>query len=76
MCFIYSDEAEGRKVNSRFLESGIRSGEHVSYFAENKSLAEVKDWLTELGIAVAEGDAAALGVRNQAPAQGRIRSRH
>lgn len=59
MCFIYSDEAERRKVISRFLESGISSGEHVSYFAESKSLAEVKDWLKEMGVAVPEGDAAA-----------------
>jgi hypothetical protein len=59
MCFIYSDEAERRKVIGRFIESGIMSGEHVSYFAENKSLSEVERWLKALGVAVPECDAAA-----------------
>lgn len=52
MCFIYSDETERRKVISKFVQSGLALGDHVSYFADSMPPEEVRKWLREMGVAV------------------------
>jgi hypothetical protein len=56
MCFIYSDETERRRVISKFIQSGLALGEHVSYFADSMPPQEVKKWLREMGVALPAGD--------------------
>lgn len=50
MCLIYADECERRKIIGKFLESGILSGEKVSYFADMMQPDEVREWLLNMNI--------------------------
>ena len=50
MCLIYSSEEERTKIISRFLESGLKSGDKVGYFTDKTSSEEVTNWLLEKGI--------------------------
>ncbi|ATX81825.1 MEDS: MEthanogen/methylotroph, DcmR Sensory domain [Mariprofundus ferrinatatus] len=45
MCLIYSNEEERRETISKFLDSGLKGGERVGYFADEMSPVEVKEWL-------------------------------
>ncbi len=56
MCFLYSDEAERRRVIGKFLESGIVAREKVSYFADIMKPEEVRAWLLDMGVAPPETD--------------------
>lgn len=57
MCFLYSDEAERRRVIGKFLESGIAAREKVSYFADIMKPEEVRAWLLDMGVELPEDDA-------------------
>ncbi|MFO7912765.1 MAG: hypothetical protein R6V15_11440, partial [Desulfotignum sp.] len=37
MCLIYNDETERRKIISKFLEGGLKTGEKVAYFVDEIS---------------------------------------
>ncbi len=52
MCLLYDDETQRRSVISKFLESGLATGERVAYFADTMSPEEVRVWLAELGIEI------------------------
>ncbi len=54
MCLIYSDEDERRKIISKFLKGGLINSEKVSYFADEMSQEEVKDWLAEMDVDIIE----------------------
>jgi hypothetical protein len=56
MCLIYNDEAERRKIISKFLDGGLRTGEKVAYFVEKISPTDVYSWLEELDITLPEKD--------------------
>jgi len=50
MCYIYNDEAQRKKVISKFLESGLLSGEKASYFMDVISTDEINEYLSSLGL--------------------------
>ncbi|MBN2511091.1 MAG: MEDS domain-containing protein [Spirochaetales bacterium] len=52
MCLIYKDDDERKQIISRYLESGIKHGEKVSYFAMKKSKEELLDDLKNTGVAL------------------------
>jgi hypothetical protein len=56
MCLIYNDEAERRKIISKFLDGGLKTGEKVAYFVEKISPTDVYSWLEELDITLPEKD--------------------
>jgi DcmR-like sensory protein len=56
MCLIYSDDRERREVISKYLESGLLTGEKVAYFADMMTPHEVKDWLVNIGLELPQGD--------------------
>jgi len=58
MCLIYSDDMERRKMISKYLESGIVTGEKVAYFADIMTPQEVQDWLANMEIELHQGDKA------------------
>ncbi|HKJ97368.1 MAG TPA: MEDS domain-containing protein [Desulfotignum sp.] len=52
MCLIYNDEAERRKIITRFLEGGLKTGEKVAYFVDSMPLTDVYAWLEEMDIGI------------------------
>ncbi|MBM4397531.1 MAG: MEDS domain-containing protein, partial [Deltaproteobacteria bacterium] len=50
MCLIYDDEAERRRLVSKFLDAGLRDGEKVAYFADLASPDDVRGWLAGMGV--------------------------
>jgi MEDS: MEthanogen/methylotroph, DcmR Sensory domain len=42
MCYIYSDEGEREKIIFRFIDSGLRNGENVSYFMDVSTVDEME----------------------------------
>ncbi len=52
MCLIYNDEAERRKIITKFLEGGLKTGEKVAYFVDTISPMDVYAWLEEMDIAI------------------------
>jgi hypothetical protein len=50
VCLIYDNEDERQEIVYRFIESGLRAGERVSYFAEQMAPAEVLAWLQSRGV--------------------------
>ena len=52
LCLIYNSESERRKAMAKFIESGIRNGEHVVYLADRVTETELASLLEELGIDV------------------------
>jgi len=50
MCYIYSDEAQRRKIISQFLESGLLGGEKASYFMDVISTEEMNEHFSSLGL--------------------------
>ena len=52
-CLVFRDEAERRKIVSKFVESGIVDGERVFYFADSAGLGDVVAWLRALDVDVA-----------------------
>ena len=50
MCLIYDDDRERRELLSAFLEAGFGAGEEVAYFADSTPPAEVRAWLSEMGV--------------------------
>jgi len=56
MCLIYSSENERSKIISKFLKSGLESGEKVAYFADKKSPSEIMAWLQEKGIEISKSE--------------------
>jgi hypothetical protein len=52
MCLIYDNEADRRKVISKFLDAGLHEHEKVAYFADTMAPAEVEAWLREMGVDV------------------------
>ncbi len=62
MCLIYSNESERRKIIGRFLESGIRGKEKVSYFADTMTPDEVRHWLTGMDIELPTDDRLSIGI--------------
>lgn len=52
MCLVFRDEADRRKIVSRFVESGIAESERVYYFADTVKPTEVVDWLESLDVDV------------------------
>jgi hypothetical protein len=55
-CLIFQDEAERRKIISKYLQSGLRDGEKVAYFADAMSREEVAAWLADMGVDVPGDD--------------------
>ncbi|PWY54094.1 hypothetical protein DGG96_18825 [Legionella qingyii] len=49
-CLIYRDEAEKRRVISKYIESGIANNEQIGYFVDTMTPDEVKAWLAELDV--------------------------
>ncbi len=62
MCLIYSSEIERRKIIGRFLESGIRGKEKVSYFADTMTPEEVRQWLAGMDIELPVDDRLSVGI--------------
>ncbi len=54
ICLIYNSEEERRDTISKFLVSGIKTGEKVGYFSDNNNHKYVVNWLEEKGIEVEE----------------------
>jgi hypothetical protein len=50
MCYIYNDEGQRKKVISRFLESGLLSGEKASYFMDVVTIDEMSEYFASLGL--------------------------
>jgi hypothetical protein len=50
MCYIYNDEAQRKKVISKFLESGLLSGEKTSYFMDVITIDEMNEYFSSLGL--------------------------
>lgn len=51
ICLVFRDEASRRRIVSKFVGSGLLSGEQVFYFADTVEPAEVDSWLeNELGV--------------------------
>lgn len=50
MCYIYNDDAQRRKLISLFLESGVLSGEKVSYFIDTVDEDEIPAFLESIGL--------------------------
>jgi len=55
MCLIYDDDNERRKLIAKYLDAGLREGEKVSYFADTMPVAEVREWLTGMGVKIPQG---------------------
>ena len=58
MCLVFRDEADRRKIVSRFVESGIAESERVYYFADTVKPTEVVGWLESLDVDVSDAVAA------------------
>lgn len=58
MCLIYSSDEERREIIARYLESGLKTGERVAYFADELSPEEVCTWLAGKGIDLPDPDSA------------------
>jgi hypothetical protein len=56
MCLIYNDEAERRKIITKFLEGGLKTGEKVAYFVDEISPGDVYAWLEEMDVNIPEKD--------------------
>jgi len=56
MCLIYNDEAERRKIITKFLEGGLKTGEKVAYFVNEISPTDVYAWLEKMDIAIPDKD--------------------
>jgi hypothetical protein len=52
MCLIYSSDEERGEIIARYLESGLKTGERVAYFADALSPDEVRTWLAGKGVAL------------------------
>jgi hypothetical protein len=50
MCYIYNDEIQRKKVISKFLESGLLSGEKASYFMDVITVDEMNEYFSALGL--------------------------
>ncbi|MCW8400281.1 MEDS domain-containing protein [Legionella sp. PATHC038] len=49
-CLIYRDEAERRRVISKYIESGMINNEQIGYFVDTMTPEEVRVWLAELDV--------------------------
>jgi len=54
LCYIYTDEEEHARTMAQFVESGLRSGEKVAYFADVSSGDELERYIGKLGINLPE----------------------
>lgn len=54
MCHIFSDEDEQGEVISRYVASGLASGEQACYFADALSVDETRARLARLGVPIPE----------------------
>lgn len=54
ICLVFRDEADRRRIVSKFVESGILSRERVYYFADTAQTSDVSTWLAELDIGILE----------------------
>ncbi len=54
MCLVFRDEAERKKIVSKFVESGVADEEKVGYFADAATPAEVIEWLESLDVDISE----------------------
>jgi hypothetical protein len=52
MCMIFDDDAERRAVIARFLQAGLEANEAVSYLVDTLSPEELKQSLSEAGVAL------------------------
>jgi MEDS: MEthanogen/methylotroph, DcmR Sensory domain len=50
ICLIYNDDAERKKVISKYLESGLMDGEQVFYLADQISPRETREWLSAMDV--------------------------
>jgi hypothetical protein len=50
MCLIYTSEEERNHVISKFIDSGLKSGEKVAYFCDETTTENSKKWLSEKGV--------------------------
>lgn len=54
MCLVFRDEDERRAIVSKYVESGLFSGEKVGYFADTPTTSDVADWLASLDVDISE----------------------
>ncbi|MBF0464331.1 MAG: MEDS domain-containing protein [Nitrospirae bacterium] len=54
MCYIYNDDTERKSVMSRYVESGLVSGEKVAYFADVATESDIDGYMKELGVEVSK----------------------
>ncbi len=54
MCLIYKDEAERRKIISKFLEGGLKTGGRVAYFVDELPPMDVYAWLEKMDVILPE----------------------
>lgn len=57
MCLIYDSDDERLDVISRFISSGLKSGERVGYFCDGDTTDGVKEWLTDRGVDIEGAEA-------------------
>jgi hypothetical protein len=56
MCLIYNDDAERKRLISKFIDSGLATGEKVSYFADLATPSEIRQWLANKGVDLPEDE--------------------
>jgi hypothetical protein len=50
MCYIFNEDDEKRNLIAKYIESGLRGGEIVRYFAETPSAGTLNEMLSDLGV--------------------------
>lgn len=69
VCLIYDGDGERERLVAQYLATGLRQGERVRYFTDTTPLDEVRRWLAESGVDLAEAEArGAFGVVDAATA--------
>ena len=58
VCLIYENEEQRQKIVSGYLVAGIKRGELVRYFTDKTTPEEIRSWLLELGVELAEAEKA------------------
>ena len=61
LCFLFADDAEKRRVATRYMADGLALGERVLYFADQSRPETVREWLRSAGVDVEEFASSRVG---------------
>ncbi len=56
LCLIYNEEVQRRKIVTAYLAAGLKRGALVRYFADTTTAQDVRAWLSEWGLDLAEAE--------------------